>query len=170
MLSLAILEIPTHSHVSIAGRVQSVMCKPPLVFTALSSVGIIKQGENQVSYVEGRCVSMAISTDTSEEASATLLTEIIHNVWSKFSEMAFSHPELNVSCNPPLAAHAQCVYGSRPCTRKAQGCFAKEDGLLDEEDDDLLQPYSQRRCLEVSWPGLAAGTSGGQQLICLTTR
>lgn len=50
--------------------------------------------------------------------------------------------------------------------RKPGGCFAKEDCLLDEEDDDdafLLQPYSQGRALELCWPGLIAGASGGQQ-------
>lgn len=46
----------------------------------------------------------------------------------------------------------------------------KEDCLVDEDDDGfLLQPYSHRSCLHHSWPGLTAGTSGGQQLICLVT-
>lgn len=46
----------------------------------------------------------------------------------------------------------------------------KEDCLVDEDDDGFLfQPYSQKRCLDYSRPGLSAGTSGGQQLICLVT-
>lgn len=113
---------------------------------------------------------MAISTDASKVVSDALLKETTRNVWSKCREMPFSHPKLNVKHNPPLAACAQRVYGRRPCTRQAQGCFAKEDRLVDENDDGfLLQPYSQRMCLELSWPGLTAGTSGGQQLICLIT-
>lgn len=45
LLSLATLEIPTRSHISVASRVQFMMCKPALVFTLLASVGIIKQGK-----------------------------------------------------------------------------------------------------------------------------
>lgn len=126
LLSLATLEIPTHSHISVASRVQFMTCKPALVFTALASVGIIKQGKNQSSYVEGQHIPMAISTDASKVVSDTLLKETTHNVWSKCREMPFSHPKLNVNHNPPLAACAQCVYGRRPCMRKARGALLRK--------------------------------------------
>lgn len=171
LLSLATLKMPTRSQVCIAGREQIMMCISPLVFTALALVGIIKQGKKQATYVEGQHVSTATSTDTSKVVSKTLLKETTHNVWSKCREMPFWHPNLDVNRNPHMAACAQRVYGRWPCTRKVQGRFAKEDCLLGEDDDGfLLQPYSQRRCLELSWPGLTAGTRGGQQLIFLITR
>lgn len=110
-----------------------------------------KTRKNQVSCVKGQSVSMAISTDISKVVSDTLLHETTRNVWSKCREMPFSHPKWNVNHNPHLAACAQRLDRRRPCMRKAQGCFAKEDCLLGEADDGfLLQPYSQRRCLELS--------------------
>jgi len=105
---------------------------------------------------------MAISANISKVVSDPLLKETTRHVWSKCREMPFSHPKLNVNHNPPLAACARWVYRRRPCTRKAQGCSAKEDCLSGEEDDGfLLLPYLLRRCLPLSWSGPTAGTGAG---------
>lgn len=107
LLSLATPEMPTHSHVCIASRVQFMMCKPPLVFTALASVGIIKQGKKQLFYVKGQCISMAISTDTSKVVSDTLLKETTHNVWSKCKRNAIFRSE--VECESQASSGCLCT-------------------------------------------------------------
>lgn len=136
-------------------------CKAPLVFTALALARITKQGKKPRYLMLRDCASPWISAHTSSDQQYSSEGNCSQNLL----QMLFSY--LKLSMNPSLIWLP--VSGRRPCPRKAQGCFSEGDCLLDEDADGFcLQPYSQRRCLEVC-PGLRTGTSGRQQLICLIT-
>lgn len=80
-------------------------------------------------------------------------------------QMLFSYLKLNM--NPGLIwLPVQCVW-EKTLHKKSSGVLSWGLFCLWDEDGFCSQSYSQTRCLEVSCPRLAAGTSGRQKLIRL---
>lgn len=110
------------------------------------------------------CVCARLSAHTSTVISNTLLKETAHKICSKCS-----FPIWGWTWIPALSGClcTECMEED-PAWEKLRGAFLREIVRWGWWWV-CLQPYSQRRCLQVSCLGLTAGTSGRQQLICLIT-
>lgn len=154
----------TPSHICLARREQAMVCKVPLVFTALALARIIKWGKKQVSNVETVCVPGYQHTHPQ-----WLAILFWRKLLTKPASNALFISEAEHESQPYLAACAQHEWEKTLHENSSGVLFWGRLPVRWGWWWVCLLPYSHRRCLQVSCPGLTAGTSGRQQLICLIT-
>lgn len=150
----------TPSHICIGRREQVMVCKAPLVFTASALARIIKwgrkQGKKQVSNVETVCVRGYQHTHPQ-----WLGILLWRKLLTKPAPDALFVSEAEHECQPHLAACAQQVWEKTLHENSSGVPFWGRFSVRWGWWWVCLQPYSHRRCLQVSAQGWQQVPVGG---------